>query len=787
MRITFSTRLILSVVIIQILILGLLIWNSVRLINESHTEILKSTSREQSVLLASAISPGLIAYDHAMMEDILLLLEEQHNLLYADIFDQTGNRIVSIGDHPRRNELHDTNVYHETHIGNVFSIQRNIKIEGQHMGTIRMAHSTENIASIISEFKWQNTTIAIVGMLSLTIATIIISTILTSRLRLLQTGVDTIKEGNLEHKILMAENDEFGDLASAFNQMAFHLSSTQEQLKSEHQNLLHQSARLSTLLDNVDAVIWESNITIEKLTFVSQEARDLLGFPLDEWFDRNFIHKHTHLDDQAPLKNAIELLEEDNNQVSIDVRLLKSDNKITWTRIIASSNYDRDKNQRVIRGLIIDINTEKNREKQIIYLAEHDSLTGLINRRHFQERLNHHIAYAQRYNHESSLLFIDLDQFKYINDTFGHQAGDAYLIQAAELLQKTVRDTDILGRLGGDEFGVILPFSGTEDASLVASNLVTSFSENIWHHEGQQVHINASIGLTILNSEDKNAGQLLAEADTAMYMAKSQGRNRYHVFSEEEHGMKHMTDKVEIETMIRDALKHDRFVLHYQPIVNLSNDKISHHEALIRILDNDNLIPPVAFINIAERFGLIHEIDRWVFTRVIHTIHDSIQENNARDIAVNLSGQHIDNNSFQSWIREMLNNFHGVAEHLIIEITETAAVENLVSAMEFIESLHKLGCRFALDDFGTGFSSFHYIKSLPINYIKIDGSFVNNLHSRDDNHVFVKAIVDIANNLDIKTIAEFVENEEIVNILRDIGADMGQGYHLGRPSPDFID
>jgi len=787
MRIAFSTRLILSVVIIQVILLGLLTWNSFRLINESHTGLLESTTREQSLLLAVAVSPGLIAYDYAMVEDILTLLDEEQVLYYADVFDVDGKRIASVGYYSGPKELYGQDSYYEAYSNDVFTVQRDIEVEGQKVGALRIGHSTDALANIIHKLKLQNTSIAILGLLVLIAATTTISILLTSKLRTLRQGVEDFKEGRLKKEISIVENDEIGELASAFNQMAKHLSSTQQKLQDEHQNLLHQSARLSTLLDNVNAVVWESGGIIELFNFVSQGAQSMLGYPLDEWFTPNFLLKHTYIDDQSVVENAIEALKEKNDLISIDVRLLKANNKIIWVRIIASSSLDDDLVNRVIRGLIIDINEEKNREEQIVYLAEHDSLTGLINRHHFQERLNHHIAYTKRYKHESSLLFIDLDQFKYINDTYGHHVGDSYLVQTAELLQKTIRDTDILGRLGGDEFGVILPFTGKEESSLVADNIISSFSENIWHHEGQQVHLNACIGITAIVANDKTSSQLLAEADTAMYMAKSKGRNHYHIFSEDDHGLEDMHAKVEAENMIRDALKHDQFVLHYQPIVNLNTNEITHYEALIRIEINGKLIYPVDFIGTAERFGLIHEIDRWVFTRVIHTIHDSIQDGNVRNIAVNLSGQHIDNDRFQLWIKQMLANFYGVAEYLIIEITETAAVENLVSAIEFIESLHKLGCQLALDDFGTGFSSFHYIKNLPINYIKIDGSFIRNLNTKDGDKVFVKAIVDIAKNLGIRTIAEFVENEEIVNILTEIGTDMGQGYHLGKPSPEFID
>lgn len=768
--------------------LVILVWNNGRLIDQSYTELQESSFRDQSALLASAIAPGLVAYDHALIDDALSLLNEKHDLLYAEVFDISGKRIAAIGHYPEHGKLSLSKKYLEVIENGQINITRVVKVSEQEVGALRVGYSTADLELIIADISWQNLIISFLTLTVLILATVIISFAITRKLLKLKHGVEQIQQGNLNHEIKIKRNDELGDLAHAFNEMAQHLGSAQEQLALEHSELGRQTSHLKTLLNSVDAVIWEADARDLKPLFVSSEAVDLLGYPIDDWFDNKFFQKVIYADDEKILTRAMEKLAQSMRQITIDVRFRNLNNDLIWTRIIASSEYDENNEKLIIRGLIIDITDEKKFEQQIVYLAEHDALTGLINRRQFQERLTHHIAYGKRYGHVSCLLFIDLDQFKYINDTFGHAAGDAYLIQVSEVLANTIRDTDILGRLGGDEFGVILPFTDEEEACLAAANILTALSEKNWTYKGSNVLIRASIGITRFPVEDKTPSVLLAEADTAMYAAKALGRNRYHVYNESDSGKEMMQEKLQAESLIRLAFKNNYFALDYQPIIDLATGEVKHYEALIRIKKDDGeVIMPGEFIDTAERFGLISDIDRWTFTQVIQVIHKSLKEDNVRDIAVNLSGNHIDDIKFHSWIKGMLINYSEVAAHLVIEITETAAIKNLLSANEFIESMLEMGVRFAIDDFGVGYSSFQHIKNLPVHYIKIDGSFVKNLHVDEVDRFFVQATVDIAKNLDIHTIAEFVENEEIAAILKELGADYGQGYYLGMPAPDFID
>ncbi|WP_236860740.1 putative bifunctional diguanylate cyclase/phosphodiesterase [Candidatus Reidiella endopervernicosa] len=401
--------------------------------------------------------------------------------------------------------------------------------------------------------------------------------------------------------------------------------------------------------------------------------------------------------------------------------------------------------------------------------------------------LDQHIAYAERYAHSGGLLFIDLDQFKYINDTYGHHSGDEYLTQVAKRLQRTLRNTDVLGRLGGDEFGVILPRVEEGEAEQVATNLLEALTGEELIHGEHASRVSASIGIALFPEQGTLPSELLARADTAMYAAKELGRNRYHIYCEQDVRLARMHDKVRWEDRIHQALENDRFVLHYQPIVNLKSGAISHYEALLRMLDDDDtLIPPGAFLDTAERFGLIRDIDRWVVEQTIRTQGVSEKRGEPVKLAINLSGRNFGDNDFLELVRNTITISNADPHAIIFEVTETVAVENLDKARSFINDLRELGCSFALDDFGVGFASFHYLKNLNVDYIKIDGSFVRNLHQDSTDQVFIRAIHDVARSLNMTAIAEFIENDEILAILQEIGIDMGQGYYLSRPQADFL-
>ncbi|MDO8745228.1 MAG: EAL domain-containing protein [Candidatus Brocadiaceae bacterium] len=427
-----------------------------------------------------------------------------------------------------------------------------------------------------------------------------------------------------------------------------------------------------------------------------------------------------------------------------------------------------------------DITERKRFETQIMHMANRDPLTNLLNRRRFHEELEGWLAQTRRFGIKGALLFLDLDNFKYINDSLGHQAGDKLLITIAGLLRERLRDTDILARLGGDEFAIILPHAEVGLAESVANQIRELVQYRTSLEGNYSAGITVSIGVAMFPGHGDTVETLLTYADLAMYRAKEEGRNRICVYTPEQKTQ--IESRLIWEKRIREALDQDRFVLFLQPIMDIHQNLIIGQELLLRMTnEKGEIVSPSNFLDIAERFGLIHDIDRWVVSTAIPLIKKLQHDGKPTCLEVNLSGKAFTDKKLLPLIRSELAATGIDPVNIIFEITETSIIENIDIARHFIVELKSLGCRFALDDFGIGFSSLNYIKHLPVDYLKIDGSFVRNLlYDTVDQHL-VKAMVEVARGLGKKTIAEFVENEETLHLLREYGIDYAQGYHIGKP------
>jgi diguanylate cyclase (GGDEF)-like protein/PAS domain S-box-containing protein len=774
---------IISLVVIQALMLFAITWNSVRLINSSHADLLEELVDAETKLLANSLAPGLAVNDRAILEDVLSLLVSNKHYVYVIVHNMSGEVMASLGK--SRNSAPDTEFNNALKDG-VHDVESHITLAGQPLGTVLIGYSLESVNKIVSATRNQNTAIAILGLFLCVLVTIALSLYMTRNLRKLEQGAHALQRGELDYRINIKAQDEIGDVAKSFNALAEHLSLTRNMLDQKHSELQRETRYLQTLLNGIDAVVVEAKLPDFHFSYVSQEAENLLGYPVSEWQKPNFWRDHIYPDDRAWMEKTLEDNARQDGSFMVDFRMVHELGHLIWVRAINNVEVN-DERETVIRGLILDIMEQKTAEDRIVYLAEHDSLTGLINRRRFQEELERSIAFTQRYKQQGALLFIDLDQFKYINDTYGHQYGDEYLLDVSRRLAKVLRKTDILGRLGGDEFGVIIPSVTEKESETVANALLGTLSQEMIECDNKLIHISASIGIAFFPTQGYVASDLLAKADAAMYTAKNKGRSQYHIFSEDDDELWNMQAKIHWEERIRWALENDRLVLHFQPVADLNSKSIVHYEVLLRMRGRDDeLITPPAFIETAERFGLIREIDRWVLRNAIKEQARRRDQGEQVTLAVNISGRHFGSSEIMLLVKESMENYKADPRNIIFEVTETAAVENLSQAREFIDSLRSLGCRFALDDFGIGFSSFHYLRNLPVDFVKIDGSFVRNLHYDAEDRIFVKAMVDLATGLGITCIAEFVENSEIVSILKDLGVGLGQGYHIARPQDDTI-
>jgi diguanylate cyclase (GGDEF)-like protein/PAS domain S-box-containing protein len=431
-----------------------------------------------------------------------------------------------------------------------------------------------------------------------------------------------------------------------------------------------------------------------------------------------------------------------------------------------------------------DVSDRKRFEAQLVHIANHDPLTSLFNRRRFNEEVERQLASSRRYNVHGALLFIDVDQFKDVNDSRGHRAGDELLTSLSRLLRERLRETDIIARLGGDEFAILLPHTSGTEALAVANELLDAIRGYIFITAGAPLRISASIGVALYPSHSTDAGELLSRADLAMYQSKEHGRNRATLFEPDAHWQAEIESRIGWHQRIHEALEQNLFVLHAQPIADVRTGVITQHELLIRVSEPDGgVVLPGAFLDIAERSGLIQSIDRWVVQQAIDLIAAARDEGRRMRLEVNLSGKAFADPGLLPIIQDRLAQTRIDPSDLVLEVTETAAIANLEDAERFVQRLRSLGCGFALDDFGVGFSSFAHLKYLPVDYLKIDGSFIRDLARNPIDQHLVRAIVNVAHALGKRTIAEFVGDDDALALLREYGVDYAQGFHIGRPVP----
>jgi diguanylate cyclase (GGDEF)-like protein/PAS domain S-box-containing protein len=444
-----------------------------------------------------------------------------------------------------------------------------------------------------------------------------------------------------------------------------------------------------------------------------------------------------------------------------------------------------DRQGQVIGAVIVfhDVTKERRLKRALSYQASHDALTGLINRREFDNRLHVAVLSAQRGEGSYALLYIDLDQFKVVNDTCGHEAGDRLLRDVTGLLQARVRASDTIARLGGDEFGVLLEGCTLDQATRIAEGVRQAIRDYRFVWGASTLSVGASVGVVHIKADTQSVANVLSAADIACYAAKDEGRNRIHVY--EADGVSHRHKEMHWVSRLTRAVEEGQLELFFQPIVPIGRSGArDFHELTVRLRDESRqLVPPTEFIPAAERYNIMPTIDRWVLKQAIQLLKDRQRQGRSLPIlAVNLSGTSLNEQSFADLILSSVAETE-VASALCFEITETAAVTSLVNATQFMRELKGRGCKFSLDDFGTGLSSFMYLKTLPVDFLKIDGQFIRQIAQDAVDRSMVEAISKVGRALGIATVAEWVESEEVLQELRRIGVDFAQGYLLAAPKP----
>ncbi|OUR61107.1 diguanylate cyclase [Colwellia sp. 39_35_sub15_T18] len=567
-------------------------------------------------------------------------------------------------------------------------------------------------------------------------------------------------------------NLQFADKVKSLNQSR----AEYKQILAQHQSLLDQLGSIIIKLDGNGDICF-LNKAWEKFTgytIIESQQRSLLDFIEKPQATGHYISNE-----------LLTILSGNVQSHNFEFKLKNKFNEELWVEARFEITLAENQKSRCISGTIDNVTSRKKAQNDLEYLAMHDGLTGLYNRLYFEAELKQFSATASRGNGPHALLYLDLDRFKVINDTLGHHHGDIVLRNISELISSRLRESDFIARIGGDEFALLFPNTNQATAFTLATNICKLLDDYQCKIEGQVFKVNCSIGIAEIDGEEFAGEEFAAEeymkrADIALYAAKKQGRNLAHVYSQHDALSKDLQASLEWARTLHQAVADDNLVLHFQPIINIITKEVAYYEALVRLELDGKIIPPGEFIPALEREGDMSLLDRQVISKAIYYLAQHPQLNK---IAINLSAQGFSDERLLPLIENKLAEYQVNANRIIFELTESASLTNITATQNMIEKLSVLGCAFSIDDFGTGFSTFSYLKQLPAQSVKIDGSFIVDLATNSVDLALVKAIYEVATALGKKTVAEFVENEATLQILADIGITYAQGYHLGKPKP----
>ena len=565
-------------------------------------------------------------------------------------------------------------------------------------------------------------------------------------------------------------------------------------LKQAKEALHQEKERAQVTLGSIgDGVITtDLNGNIEYMNAVAEHST---GWKLEDARSKPMLKVFKIVDEKTlepPPDPAALCLEQDKSAMLAGHLLLIHRYRNQRLSVEVNASPIRDSNADISGVVLVfhDVTELRGLAIKMSYQATHDSLTGLINRREFENRIKLAIENARAENVRHALCYLDLDNFKVVNDTSGHFAGDELLKQLTIKLRMELREADTLARLGGDEFGILFEGCPIEKAQGLAENIrqIVEDFRFVWNNTAFRIGV--SIGLVAITKDSGTLSEALSAADSACYVAKDQGRNRIHIYQPHDEAVLERHGQMQWVQRIQDVLDQNRFRLFFQPIAKLfrepEENNTVHGEVLIRMLDDNNkIVGPGSFIPAAERYQVMPSIDRWVVSNTFRMLmlNNVCAGGHLSSCCINLSGQSLSDERFMDFLVSEIKNSGVPPEILVFEITETAVIANLCNASKLISTLREMGCRFALDDFGVGLSSFGYLKNLAVDYLKLDGSFVKNMVRDNIDHAMVSAINQIGHTMNIKTIAEFVEDQETLEAVRKVGVDYAQGYFIAKPAP----
>ncbi len=601
---------------------------------------------------------------------------------------------------------------------------------------------------------------------------------LTRPIQLLARATQAIAKGDMLHKVEVRRNDELGQLGASFNTMLGALSASRRELERSRQRFRDFAASSSDWL-------WETDRG-GHFTFVSASVSDTLEMPAESWLGRTLseIFPCARVEDfMALIRGADNSKPQSFKDAEVWVHApsgVQHSLRLNGVPVFSGDVF------KGYRGTVRDITKLKHDEQRMVILANQDHLTGLSNRRRFLQDLALEIRRVESQRRLGVLLLFDLDHLKLVNDTAGHAAGDQIIVQIAGLLRRTSANQDLLARISGDEFALAFSAQDQNQGMEKARQLLNCINDLKLRFGRRSLNISASVGMVTFPNQGKVPVELLAKADAAICAAKAGGRNRIHLYDESDMMRERMDNQLAWKDRLLEALENDALVLAFQPIVGVASRSVHHFEVLVRMREPGGvLIAPGNFVPAAEHFGLIQQVDRQIVTKAIRYLAELPVGMARVGFSINLSGLSVGSQEMYELIEKEVQDSGVAPARITFEITETAACEQLNDALEFIEKVRRLGCHVSLDDFGVGFSSFSYLKHLHADTIKIDGSFIREIHHNKADQLFVKALVDVARGMGMRTIAEFVENEQVYRRVSELGVDYVQGYYLGKPQLDL--
>ena len=664
------------------------------------------------------------------------------------------------------------------------------------LGWVEVGISTQrSLAEKQSEVIYQSIAITITGYVFILLLALRIARSVTSPMLELTAAIEKIKKGDLSIQLNLDAGGEFAVVEKGINTMTKALKEAHEkELSTTRQELyVAKTQALTTLQCLAEGVITTDesghvqylNTAAEQL--LGWKNKDVLGLTIQD------VLKIANQDEQTDVESMINRCLNEGLIIRGDghFTIVPKHNRRIAVRYSVAPIRSQDENMLGAVVVLHDVSEMLVLSERLTYQATHDALTGLLNRHEFERRLKVNLEKTKRGKRESALCYLDLDQFKIVNDTCGHTAGDEFLKQLAAKLQPLIRGRDILARLGGDEFGIILEECFMEQAIKILNNVKRNISSFRFYWEGHTFDVGVSIGVVTIDSNTESISEVLRAADSACYVAKENGRNRIHVYHKNDESLLKHQGEMQWAGRIKRALQEDHFQLYAQAIRPLSNTGIAkrhYYEITVKLKEAQNLIDPDVFLPAAERYNLMPMLDCWVVKNTLEIIAGYFKTIGTKKIkntcfAINLSGQSLTEKDFHKFILGECHRLKVPASTICFEITETAAIANLLNATKFIKTMRDQGCHFALDDFGSGLSSFSYLKHLDVDHLKIDGSFVRDIANDDISFSMVQSINQIGHVMGLETIAEFVENDAIKTRLQEINVDYGQGYGLDRPKP----